>query len=80
MTGMTDYTAPMPEPETPDEETPKRSLSPVRKVAVGGAAGAAATVIVWGLSFAGIEMPPEVAAAVAVLITFGTSYLTPPKE
>lgn len=52
---------------------------PVRKVAVGGAAGAFTIIIVWVAGLLGLDVPPEVASAFTVLITFAVSYFTPAK-
>lgn len=46
-----------------------------RKVAAGGIAGAVTTVIVWALSEFGVEMPPEVAAALTTLLAVGAGYV-----
>jgi hypothetical protein len=52
------------------------SLKPVPKVAAGTAAGALAVVVVWVLHTVWhVELPPEVIAAVTVLLTAGTAYL-----
>jgi len=55
------------------------SVLPVRKVAAGGAAGAVTAIIVWILSAAfKIDIPPEIAAAITVLLSFAAGYLIPP--
>lgn len=46
------------------------------KVKAAGAAGAATTVLVWGASVAGVDVPPEVAAAVTTLLSVGAGWLT----
>lgn len=51
-------------------ETP---ISP--KVTAGGAAGAAALVIVWVAGLFGLGVPPEVAIAFTVLLTTGASWI-----
>lgn len=51
-------------------ETP---VSP--KVVAGGAAGAAALVLVWIAGVLGLEIPPEVAIAFTVLLSSGASWL-----
>lgn len=51
------------------------SRTPQRKVAAGGAAGAASIVLVWILGQAGISVPPEVASALTVLLGTGAAYL-----
>lgn len=48
---------------------------PTRKVAAGTASGAVATVVVWLLSLAGVEVPAPVGAAVAWLAAAGLAYL-----
>ena len=54
---------------------------PSRKVAIGGAAGALATIICWASSaFGGVEIPAEIAVAITALVTFGLQYLVPDKE
>ncbi|WP_157001417.1 hypothetical protein [Agromyces laixinhei] len=55
------------------------SNTPDRKVAVGGAAGAVTILVVWLVSFAGVEVPAEVASAFTVLVTFAAAYFTPRK-
>jgi putative flippase GtrA len=50
-------------------------MKPTRKVTVGGAAGAAATVIVWFLGEVGTDVPGEVGAAIATLLAFAGSFL-----
>lgn len=57
------------------------STRPTRKVAVGGAAGALATIICWASSaFGGVEIPAEIAVAITALVTFGLQYAVPDKE
>ena len=48
---------------------------PKRKVAAGALAGALTVILVWGAGLRGLAVPPEVASAVTVLLTFGVSYL-----
>ncbi len=50
-------------------------LRPTPKLQAVGAAGAATTVLVWASGLAGLQVPPEVAAAVAVLISTGAGYV-----
>jgi hypothetical protein len=50
-------------------------LTPTRKVAAGGVGGAATIVLVWLAGMFGLEMPPEVAAALTVLLGTGAAYL-----
>ena len=54
------------------------SVKPHRKVAAGALAGAAITVIVFGMkSLMKTDVPADVASALTVLLTFGISYMTP---
>lgn len=48
---------------------------PTSKVAAGGAAGALTVVLVWILGALGVDMPPEVASALTVLLSTGAAYL-----
>ena len=50
-------------------------MSPTPKVQAAGAAGAVTTVLVWGVGLAGVDVPPEVAAAVTTLFAFGAAYI-----
>ncbi len=45
------------------------------KVVAGGIAGALTVLIVWGASLAGLDIPPEVASALTVLISFAAGFL-----
>jgi putative flippase GtrA len=55
------------------------SAAPVRKVAAGGIAGAITVLLVWIASAAfRINIPPEVASAITVIVAFIVSYLVPP--
>ena len=45
------------------------------KVQAAGWAGAATIVLVWALGQAGVEIPPEVASAVTVLLSTVAGYL-----
>jgi hypothetical protein len=47
---------------------------PVAKVWAGGAAGAAALVIVYVVGLFGIAVPAEVASALTVLLSSGAAY------
>lgn len=49
--------------------------APTSKVAAGGAAGAASVVIVFIAEQFGVDVPPEVGAAVAALLAFAGAYL-----
>lgn len=46
------------------------------KVAAAGAAGSVTVILVWVASLLGLDVPDAVAAALTVLITVGTAYLT----
>lgn len=59
-------------PQTPTLGDP---LKPEPKVAAGGAAGAVTIVLVYLASLAGLDVPPEVASAFTVLVSFGAAYL-----
>ncbi len=48
---------------------------PTRKVTSGALAGAAAIILIWGVSLAGTEVPGAVGAAITTVLTFGTSYM-----
>jgi hypothetical protein len=50
-------------------------MKPQPKVAAGGAAGAVATIVVFVLGQAGVDVTPEVAAALATIISFAAGYL-----
>lgn len=58
----------------------KPSLAPEPKVAAGAGAGAFGTVLVWALSQAGINLPPEVAVALVSLLSFGVAWITSNKK
>jgi hypothetical protein len=47
------------------------------KVTAAGLAGALTTIIVWGVGLAGLDVPPEVAAAVTTVLSVATGYLVP---
>lgn len=51
------------------------SITPTSKTTAAGATGAAAIVIVWLLAQFGVEMPGEVGAAVAVLLTVAAAWI-----
>jgi hypothetical protein len=60
-------------------ENSKTTNRPKRKVTVGAFTGAVIVVLVWALkTFAKIEVTSEVAAALTTVLSFGSSYLTPP--
>lgn len=50
---------------------------PTRKVGSAAIGGAAATVILWVIGSVGLLIPPEVAAAITTIISFGVAYLIP---
>jgi len=47
------------------------------KVTAATVAGAATTIIVWLLTFAGIDMPVVVQGAITSILVFTAGYLTP---
>ncbi len=47
------------------------------KVTATAVAGAATTLILWGLTLLGVTAPPEVAGAITTLIGVGVAYLVP---
>ena len=49
-----------------------------RTVAAGGIAGAAMTIVAWGLSFAHVTLPPDVVEAFTFMITSGAAWLVHP--
>ena len=51
------------------------STAPTTKAAAGGAAGALTVLLVWILGLLHVTVPPEVASAITVIISFNTSYL-----
>jgi hypothetical protein len=61
----------------PDSSRAPASLTPTPKVVAGGAAGALTVILVWVARLIGLDVPPEVAAAVTLLLTSGAAYLTP---
>lgn len=53
-------------------------MTPSKKVTAAGLAAAVTTILAWLLSaFTTVDMPPEVAVAVATILTVGTAYLVP---
>lgn len=57
------------------------SNTPSRKVAVGGMAGALATIVVWASkAFGGPDVPAEIAVALSAAFTFLLQYIIPDKE
>lgn len=53
------------------------NAAPTAKVAVGGAAGLVAALIMWAISATGADVPAEVLAFVPTVAAFIASYLTP---
>jgi hypothetical protein len=51
------------------------SMAPTTKLAAGGVAGALTVLVVWILGLLPVPVPPEVASALTVIISFITSYL-----
>lgn len=47
---------------------------PTQKMAATGTAGAVSVVLVWAAGLAGVEVPPEVAAAGAVIIAWAAGW------
>lgn len=50
------------------------SMAPTTKVSAGGVAGALTVLVVWILGLLHVAVPPEVASALTVIISFVTSY------
>lgn len=50
-------------------------LAPTPKVIAGVGAGAATVLLVWLAGLFGVEVPPEVASSVTVLLAAGAAYL-----
>lgn len=48
---------------------------PQPKVVAGGVAGAVSILVVYALTLAGVEVPPEVASALTVVAGFVAAYL-----
>lgn len=64
-------------PIDPDDY-PEHTLKPLRpaaKVVAGAVAGASTVVLVWLVGLFHLEVPPEVSAAVTVLLSAGAAYL-----
>ena len=51
------------------------TATPTPKVAAAGISGAVALILVWAAGLFGLEVPPEVAAAFAVILAFVAGYL-----
>jgi hypothetical protein len=55
------------------------SAAPVRKVTAAGLAGAITAIIVWILATAfKVDIPPEIASAITIIVAFAAAYLIPP--
>jgi hypothetical protein len=54
------------------------SYAPRPKVVAGGIAGAASILVVYVASLFGLDVPPEVASAFTVVVSFGASYIKKP--
>lgn len=52
-------------------------MKPDRKVASGGLAGALSVVLIWILNTNGVKVPPEIASAITVIVSFAVSYVVP---
>lgn len=52
-------------------------LTPIRKVGAGALGGALATVALWLLDLAHVDVPATVAAAITLVLTSGVAYLVP---
>ena len=48
--------------------------TPEPKVLAAGVSGAVATVLIWAATLAGLDLTPEVAAAIATLVAFVAGY------
>lgn len=59
--------------EDTNNKLPATRIHP--KVAAAGIGGAVATILIWGGEMAGLEVTPEVAAALATVIAFAAGYL-----
>ena len=55
-------------------------MKPERKIAAAAVAGAITTILVFVLSQVGVQLPAEVASAVAFLITVAVGYFVPNAE
>jgi hypothetical protein len=50
------------------------SMAPTTKVTAGGVAGALTVLVVWILGMFHVQVPPEVASALTVILSFFASY------
>lgn len=54
------------------------AIRPKAKVMAGGIGGALSAVAIWVLRvYGGLELPPDVAAALATIFAFAVAYLVP---
>lgn len=61
---------------SPEPESLTRGTAPIAKVANAGWAGSAATVAIFICKQLGLDLPPEVAAAIVTLAAYSAAYLT----
>jgi hypothetical protein len=59
----------------PAQETTGTDYRPSPKVQAGATAGAVALVLVWLAGLLGLELPAEVAAALAVILSTAAAYI-----
>lgn len=59
---------------TPGPPINQPTLRPTAKIAAVGASGTAATILIVIAQRAHLELPPEVAAAIVTLVTFGAGW------
>ena len=50
---------------------------PKRKVSVGALTGSLVALLVWVAGLNGLAVPPEAAASLTTVLTFGVSYMVP---
>ena len=62
-----------------NDNTPRPSLAPTTKVTTSAVTGAAIVILVWVAGMFGLDVPPEVAAAAAVVLSFGAAYVVKEK-
>lgn len=55
-------------------------MKPTRKVTSAGTGGAVGVIIVWGAGLAGVDVPPEVAAALVTVLAFAAGYIIPERD
>lgn len=57
------------------------SNAPTNKTLAGALAGAVTMILVWAVKQWGhVDVPAEIAIAISTVVSFATSYLTPPGE